>query len=303
MTASPETEHRLPPSGLAGLRVAVLGAGTMGSRIAAMLVRCDAGVALYDVDLVRAQDVVRTLQASAGTVVAGASLAAAVEGAHVVVEAASENLEVKHALLAEVQAANPSAVIASNTSTFEPSVLAAPLPHPERLAVAHFFNPADVVPLVELVPGERTAPTVLSFLHDVLVALGKRPVVLRQEVPGFVANRLQAAVLREALALVERGVVTVDDLDEIVRSGLGPRWAVAGPIRVADLGGLDIFRALCDRLFPTLSNAGAAPPSLALRAERGDLGHKSGSGYYEYGAPGTQRWPELVEAAFAAERA
>lgn len=183
-----------------GLKVAVLGAGLMGSKIGRLFARCGADVSFVDAHddlaLAAAADVRTSLGDELRGEVRALALVAAVAQADLVVEAVTERLEVKAAVLREVAAVSDTVPIASNTSTYQPSELQQMLTAPDRLLVAHFFNPADVVPLVEVVPGPATSRCLVEDVVRLLRALGKRPVILNQECPGFVANRLQAAVLR-----------------------------------------------------------------------------------------------------------
>lgn len=256
--------------------IAVLGAGVMGAGIVRTLVRGGHAVRVHDPRV----DAAEAAAASAGPrASAHASLAEAVAGATVVVEAAPERLALKLALLAEVEAANDRALIASNTSSIAPAALAAGLADPARLVIAHFFNPADTVPLVEVVPGPATPPAAVERMRRLLEGCGKTAVPLAEQVEGFIANRLQAALYREAMHLVARGIATPAQVDATVTAGLGPRWALAGPFEVMDLGGLDVWTAVADGIFPSLDGASAAPAMLRDRAAAGELGAKSGGGF------------------------
>ncbi|MET9401053.1 3-hydroxyacyl-CoA dehydrogenase NAD-binding domain-containing protein [Kitasatospora sp. NPDC002965] len=165
-------------------------------------------------------------------------LAGAVAGVDVVQENAPEDLPLKQRLFAEVAAAAaPDALLLSSTSTLLPDDLGAGLDTPGRVLVGHPFNPPHIVPLVEVVAGRDTDPSTVGAAVEFYRWLGKTPVVLRRAVPGFVANRLQSALLRESIHLVREGVVTVDELDEVVTASIGSRWAVVGPFHAFHLGG------------------------------------------------------------------
>jgi len=254
--------------------VAVLGAGVMGAGIARVFARAGHEVRVFDVDPAAAARAAASAGASAHD-----SVEAAVDGATIVLEAAPERLELKQALLAQVEAANADAIIASNTSSIAPDALAAGMRDPSRLVIAHFFNPADTVPLVEVVPGPATPAATVERMTALLTAAGKTAVPLAQQVEGFIANRLQAALYREAMHLVELGIATPEQVDLAVTAGLGPRWALAGPFEVMDLGGLDVWTSVTDGILPTLGDASAAPAMLRDRAARGDLGAKTGEGF------------------------
>ncbi|MCH1882662.1 3-hydroxyacyl-CoA dehydrogenase family protein [Agrococcus sp. ARC_14] len=275
--------------------IAVLGAGIMGAGIARVLARAGHEVRVFDV---------RPEAATAAAESAGASahvqLESAVAGATIVLEAAPERLELKRDLIAQVEAANAGAIIASNTSSIAPDALAEGMRDPARLVIAHFFNPADTVPLVEVVPGPATPQATVDRMVALLEGCGKTAVPLAQQVEGFIANRLQAALYREAMHLVELGVATPEQIDEAVTAGLGPRWALAGPFEIMDLGGLDVWTSVTDGLFPTLGDASAAPAMLRDRAARGELGAKSGQGFLprdaDAGAAFARRLAALLEA-------
>ena len=163
---------------------------------------------------------------------------AAMEGAGWVQENGPERIEVKVALFEQVSAAlPPDAVIASSSSTLLPTAMQARTHHPERLVLGHPFNPPHLIPLVEVVGGERTTPEAVERAMRFYAAIGKHPIRLRKEMPGHVSNRLQAAVWREAAYLVEQGVVSVADVDAAVSQGPGLRWAIMGPIMTYHLGG------------------------------------------------------------------
>ena len=150
-------------------------------------------------------------------------------------------------------------MLATTTSSLPLAELASALAAPERFAGWHFFHPADLMALVEIVPGERTDPAVLARLRTWSERLGRRPIVLRRDVPGFVANRLQYALLREAYALVEADVCALADVDVAVTAGLGARWAALGPFETMDLAGLEVHAAVAAALFPLLSGTRGAP--------------------------------------------
>ncbi|GAA0395034.1 3-hydroxyacyl-CoA dehydrogenase family protein [Streptomyces luteireticuli] len=165
-------------------------------------------------------------------------LARAVADADIVQENGPERLAVKQEIWKAVEQAAPDrALLATSTSGIPATAIAEAMRQPERLVVGHPFNPPHLVPLVEVVPGERTSAQTLRRAHAFYTALGKKPQILRKEIPGFVANRLQSALFRECVHLVAEGVVTEAELDEIVTDSIGLRWAAAGPFRTFHLGG------------------------------------------------------------------
>jgi 3-hydroxybutyryl-CoA dehydrogenase len=243
----------------------------MGRGIASVLNTCGWNVSVFD--------------SNPGTFRTAETIEAAVRNADWVIESITEVLEAKLTVLAEVERHAPAdAVISTNTTTFMPSVLGTARAKPQRFLNTHFFRPADAVPLVEIIPSSATEHSVASRICDWLTELRKRPVVLSKELPGFVANRLQAAILREAIYLLDSGVASAEDIDAIVESSIGPRWSAAGPFMIADLGGLDVFRAVCANVFPSLSRTTEVPVTLDRMVEGGALGAKSGSGFYRHQA-------------------
>jgi ketoreductase RED1 len=233
-------------------KVAVIGAGTIGLSWATLFAAHGMSVRVQDprpdiggevADAVR--QYARVQPDEAGDVEALLSriqvvddVETAVAGADVVQENAPERLPLKQELFARIEAAAPErALIASSTSALMPSDLAREMRTPERLVVGHPFNPPEVLPLVEIVPGERTAPWAIEAAVAFYREIGKKPVVLHKEINGFVANRLQSTLFRECVWLVSQGVVSAAELDQIVTESIGIRWATAGPFESFHLGG------------------------------------------------------------------
>lgn len=281
--------------------VAVLGAGIMGRGIALLYALAACRVRLYDTDslaLGRARDLIGTdldLMIAEGLCDARArdqalaqienvaNLDAAVKSVQFITEAVPEQLDLKWQVFARLEElAPPQALIASNTSTLPLSDLTRHMSRPERMMITHFFNPAHLVPLVEIVSGPETPATVVDQVLAFLRRAGKVPVVLKREVPGFIANRLQAAVMREALHLLESGVADMHDVDTVMTCGPGFRWSVIGPLETADFGGLDTWQSVMNNLAPELDNSRSAPDALRQLNRQGRLGVKSGQGFYQY---------------------
>lgn len=202
-----------------------------------------------------------------------------------VVEAVKEDLEVKREVFASLdQLCRPGVILASNTSAFSPTDLGDATKRPDRVLVTHYFNPPYLLPAVEVVPGRLTSRATVEAAVALCQSIGKQPVVLKKEVPGFVSNRLQFALYREASALVEQGVVSAEDLDRLVVTSIGNRLGVFGPITIADLGGLDVYESICRTVYPRLSRATGPSPALVAGVAKGRLGAKSGQGVYEWPA-------------------
>ncbi|WP_377820388.1 3-hydroxyacyl-CoA dehydrogenase NAD-binding domain-containing protein [Branchiibius cervicis] len=232
---------------------AVVGAGAIGVSWVELLTRHDIPVVVADPDPAAADRVRKSLGDQAGVTFV-TDPARAVADADIVFEAGPERLDVKQELFARMDAAAPlDTLLTSSSSGFTPTNIQARCAHPERVLVAHPFNPPDLVPLVEVVGGTRTAGAAIERTVDILAALGKEPVRLHRELPGHVANRLQAALWREAYYLVQEGVVSVADLDRAIASGPGLRWALLGPIATQHLsGGEGGLRHVLEHLGPPM---------------------------------------------------
>jgi 3-hydroxyacyl-CoA dehydrogenase len=208
--------------------VACVGAGTIGAGWAVVFARAGLEVRVFDPDPRRLE----RLEVD-GHVVSCTELEVALAGAAYVQESVPEQLELKRATFAELDRRTPpEVVLASSASALPMTAVAAGLAHPERCLVVHPFNPPYVLPLDEIVPGEQTSPAVTEGVRAFMTSVGQRPIVCRKEVPGFVGNRLQMALLREALYLHREGVATVADIDSCLTDGLGLRWALLGPFAV-----------------------------------------------------------------------
>lgn len=146
----------------------------------------------------------------------------------------------------------------------------------------HWFNPSHLILLIEIIKGDKTLDTVAQAIKELSIHIGKKPVIVQKDVLGFAANRIQFAVLREALYLVEQGVISKEDIDSVMKYGLGFRYACLGPLEVADLGGLDTFYHISEYLMKDLCNDTKVPSELAKFYEEGYLGIKSQQGFYDY---------------------
>ena len=213
------------------------------------------------------------------------SEAGALREAQFVTEAVREDLAVKQALFARIEAlVPPSAIIASNSSTFMISQSAAKMQHPERAIVTHWFNPPHIVPVVEVVPGPRTSAATTRTTLALIRRLGKEAILLRREIPGFLVNRIQAALMREVWDLLDQGVASAEDLDAAVRGALGFRLAALGQLEVGDFGGLDVHGAVFRNLAPLIKSDAKLPVAVAKLIAAGHLGVKTGRGFYTYTA-------------------
>jgi 3-hydroxybutyryl-CoA dehydrogenase len=207
----------------------------------------------------------------------------ALASAPLVIEVIPEVLAAKQELYRQLEAVlAPDALLASNTSGFLPDALSAGLARPERFLITHFWNPPHAIPLVEIVPGARTAPAAVEQTVALLRAIGAEPVVLRKAVPGFIGNRLQFAVLREALHLVQTGVADAETIDTVMKASLGRRYAIAGPLESADLGGLETILKVGTHLLPAITADGSGLELLRAHIAKGETGAASGQGFYQW---------------------
>lgn len=272
--------------------VAVIGAGLMGHGIAQVFARAEQRVVITDPDPavlgVALARVARNLEGEdidpapvLARMAVEPSLDAAVAHADLVVEAAPEKLALKQRLFAQVAATAPRhAILASNTSVIPITRIGEALDAQARarLVGTHWWNPPHLVPLVEVVRTEFTRDEVFDAMFDWLAAVGKRPVKVRRDVTGFIGNRLQHALWREALGLVEDGVCDAEAIDVVVKNSFGMRMPVLGPMENADLVGLELTRDVHRVLFPELKSDTAPSPLLDRLVAAGHTGMKSGHG-------------------------
>lgn len=273
----------------------VIGAGTMGADVAVVLARGGARVTVVDpgeakrrtlVPHVRAALQDYRLETRADNVLAVADIRDVSWGdVDLVIECIPEVLAAKQALFAQLVALAPcAAVLTSNSSSFPISAIAQDLVTQERMLGLHFFMPAHLVPLVEVVLGPQTDPAQAERLCSYMRGCASVPVLVRKDKPGFLANRLQHALAREAFAMIDEGVATAEDVDAAVRFGFGFRYLAAGPVLQRDHAGLDVHCAAAATMYPSLSNTAEPAQVLRTRVAAGHLGMKTGAGFYE--------WPE-----------
>jgi 3-hydroxybutyryl-CoA dehydrogenase len=281
--------------------IAVIGSGLMGHGIAQEFAVAGYDVWLNDTSdehLARAlADITRNLAmlVDAGVVTPEQAAAApdrlnptvslreAADQADVVVEAVYENLELKQHIFGELdRVCPPHAILASNSSSYMPSKLASATTRPDRVLVAHYFNPPHLLPLVELVRGEATSDDTMETMFALYTRIGKQPAIVRKEAPGFIANRLQMALLREALHIVEEGIATPRDIDVVMHSSIGRRWAVAETFELLELIGWDLGLAVASEIMPDLESRPEPPALLRQQAQSGHLGVKTGQGFYSW---------------------
>jgi 3-hydroxybutyryl-CoA dehydrogenase len=271
-------------------RIAVVGVGLMGHGIAQVFALAGHDVTLTDAHtptLATAKDRILANLCDLGDDTAALErvhivpgLADCVRDADFVVEAVREDLAAKQALFAEIEAAaQPDAILASNTSVIPITAIMEKLTHRERALGTHWWNPPYLVPLVEVIGTEWTSPAAIAFTMELHETVGKTPVHVKKDVPGFVGNRLQHALWREAVSLVEHGICDAETVDTVIKAAFGRRLAVLGPLENADLVGTDLTLAIHKTVLPAIESRPGPSPYLEKLVADGKLGMKSGEGF------------------------
>ena len=295
---------------------AVVGTGTMGPGMGAVLERAGIRVALYDVseealDRARAgvelaRGVLERLeseQSTGGDIRFETDLAASLEGADFVLEAIPEKLELKQEVFAEIERhVADDAVLSSNTSGIPITKIAENLEQPERVIGMHWSNPPHLIPMIEVIPGERTSDATIAAAQGLIERVGYRASQLNKEVPGFVENRVLYAIMRECLALVDEGVIDAEELDLNVKWGIGYKLAVIPPMQLLDVAGLDIYESVANYLNSDLSTESGVSETITKLTEQGKLGIKAGGGLFEYSKDELAELPAKRAAALVAVR-
>jgi 3-hydroxybutyryl-CoA dehydrogenase len=266
--------------------VAVVGAGLMGRRLAGLVARSGVPVTLVEVvpDVLEAGLGVARTMAPEGRISGSSSPAEGVAGVDLVIEAIVEDLTIKQDLFAELGEANAEAILCSNSSVLPITAIAERVADGSRCVGTHFWNPPDLIPIVEVVRGARTSDMAMDRVYAFMSAIGKLPVRVEKDVPGFVGNRLQHALWREAIDLVATGVCDAETVDLVVRNTIGLRLGEMGPIENADYVGLDLTLAIHEAVLPDICREPHASAYLRDLVEHGQLGAKTGHGFLD--------WPE-----------
>jgi 3-hydroxybutyryl-CoA dehydrogenase len=291
-----------------GKGVGVIGAGLMGHGIAQIFAIRGYSVALMDVKeelLSKALQGIRsnlTLMAEKGIgrredidptlarIKTTVDMAEAADGVQCVVEAVFENLELKQKVFKELDALCPQdTILATNTSVISITEIATKSKNRDRIVGTHFWNPPYLIPLVEVIRGEDTADWAMDRTSNLLKEVGKHPVRVNKDVPGFVGNRLQHALWREAISIVERGIADASTVDECIKYGFGLRLPVLGPMETADMVGTDLTLAIHDYILKHLESSPEPSPLLKEKVERGEFGFKTGRGFQEWSPEAAER--------------
>jgi len=267
--------------------VAVIGSGTMGRGIVASFLRGG-----HDVTLVS-----RDPSKAAGIVGGDVRIVARLPNAapDFIIEAAPEDIDIKHEIFAGIEArygAHP--IIATNTSGLSMDDMAARLEYPERFIGVHYMQPADALPMVEVIRVAATSDAVLAATKAALARNGQDALVLNRPVPGFIVNRLQHAMMHEALAMIEQGVCTVEDIDNFARRMLGPRMCVTGLLEQKDISGLQVTAATHRNLIPDLNHTNTPIALLQDMVAAGNHGMATGQGFYDWRDRDTEAYKRRV---------
>ena len=297
------------------MRIAVIGMGSMGPGMAVRLARGGHVVLAHDI-APAAIDRAKALQPMVagaldalgvedrgGSVLYAESLAEAVEGAGIVIENVPESVEAKAGLYADLDPLiGPETIVATDTSGIPITRLQAHVSHPGRFVGMHWSNPPHIIPMIEVIAGEATAPETVTAIQELIRDLGLLPVTLKRDLPGFVENRVLYALLRECVDLVEQGVVDAEDLDTCVTWGIGYKLSVIGPMRLLDMAGLDIYLSVASFLNAELCERQDVSPMITRVTEAGRLGMKTGSGLFDYDARELEELPRTRGAKLVAVR-
>ncbi len=278
-------------------KIAVIGAGLMGHGIALTFARAGRLVAISDpveemlqsaparistsLELIGATDL--EIAEVLKRIELCDSVKSAVADAAYVFEAAPEKLDLKQSIFSEVEDHAPAAaVLASNTSVIVISEIMGGLKSRHRAMGTHWWNPPHMIPLVEVVKTDWTDPDCAAAMSDLLAEVGKTPVIVERDVPGFIGNRLQHAMWREAISLVENDICTAEAVDQVVKSSFGRRLAVLGPLENADLVGLELTHDIHEQVLFDLENAGHPSPYLQMLRDKGRSGMAAGAGFRDW---------------------
>lgn len=280
--------------------IAIAGAGLMGASMAQIFAKYDYKVTLYDIfeaGIEKGKELIRINQLAAidegeltkeksENILSNISYSMDMEifqNADFVIEAIVENMDVKKKFWSSIsEIISEDTVLTSNTSGLSITAIGEAVKKPERFAGMHWVNPPHIIPLVEVIAGDKTAEETLTIVKEVAESIHKKPVLVKKDVNGFILNRLQFSVLREALHIVENGIASAEDVDNVMKYGLGMRYAAIGPFETVDLGGLDTFYKVGSYLFRELSDQKEVPDLLEKIYQDGDYGTKTGKGFYDY---------------------
>ena len=281
--------------------ITVLGSGIMGHGIAQSFLMGGYPVMLFDIsepilatarahvkknlelffrsDLIKEEDIETCMEKLTTTT----DLEKAVSNADFIVEAAPEDLNLKQGLFEKIESfSNEDTIIASNTSSLTLKKIGERVKKKSRLVVTHWFNPPHIVPTVEVVQNEDTSDETVDVAYDLMEKIKKIPVKINREIPGFIVNRVQIAMVREVLNLYKMGVASAADIDRAIKGSMGFRLASIGPLLTIDMGGVKLWRSVCANLLPNIESGTTPPAALDELISEGNDGIKTGKGFYDY---------------------
>ena len=265
-------------------RIGIAGSGIMGSSMARIFAEHDYAVTLYNHRQPRLDKVKESLGSLADRIVFTTDLAVLADN-ELILENLPESAEIKRGFYASISPlVRDETIVATNTSGMSINMLSETMKLRERFVGYHWVNPPHLMPLVEIIKCSETREDVAGAIYEVSLNIGKKPVIVKKDVPGFSMNRIQFAVIREALAQVAEGVVSVEDMDNVVKYGIGIRWACQGPLESIDFGGLQTQAKIAEYMMPAICDSHEVPELLKRLADEGCNGIQNGRGFYEYPA-------------------
>lgn len=281
-------------------KIVIAGAGTMGYSMAQIFAQFHYQVVVYDLNnqaletaqrhikenvdiLIKEKEITEQQGQTIISYLSYTTSKDCFKDSDLVVESIIENVDIKKAFYQEIsQIVSSNCILATNTSGISINELASVVNKPQRFIGMHWFNPSHLILLIEIIKGDQTSDEVAQAIYQLSLKIHKKPVIVQKDVLGFAANRLQFAVLREALDLVEKGVISKEGIDDVMKYGLGFRYACLGPLEVADLGGLDTFYHISSYLMQDLCDSHDVPAILKQHFDNNEYGVKSQKGFYDY---------------------
>ena len=280
--------------------IGIVGAGTMGAGIAQAFAESGYDVIWYnrsESGIQRGMNLIRLNQSiyiKSGVLTKDRATSALkklkptikladLENANFISESVPEDMKIKQEIFSRISdICREDTILTTNTSAMSITVVASAVSNRSRFAGMHWWNPPHIIPLVEVIKGDESSEETCMIAMEICKKLGKKPVFVKKDVPGFIGNRIQMALQREVMNILNMGIADPEDIDAVMKYGPGPRWALYGPCEIADLAGLDVVNSVSNYLFKYLSNSKDVPSVLADRVKRGELGAKAGKGFYLY---------------------
>lgn len=263
--------------------VVIAGAGTMGYSMAEIFAVNHYSVTVYDIYDSALENAKNKISPSINEIINYTTSKDCFKDCDIVIESIIENMDIKKNFYIEIsEIVKKETILATNTSGLSINEIARFVKYPERFLGMHWFNPPSLVPLIEIIENVVTDKQISQEIFDLALNINKKPVIIQKDVPGFVANRIQFAVLRECLQLVEDGVVSIEGIDNVMKYGLGFRYACLGPLEIADFGGLDTFYHISEYLMKDLCKSPDVPNLLKKYYENNYFGVKNKKGFYDY---------------------